>query len=167
MRYRYLFLIGTISILVIGAGVFIYSQKPVQPVVCDKDSKICPNGTVVGRSGPLCEFQACSSEEGVLVKIDEEVQNNGVFIKPLEVVEDSRCPLDVQCIWAGTTKVRVNLRDGWRKEETVITLGSPVEFAGNSVELLNVFPSPYSKSFIPKAEYSFHFLVKKTSGFGN
>ena len=34
---------------------------------------------------------------------------NAFSITPLEIVEDSRCPVDAQCIWAGTFKLRVRV----------------------------------------------------------
>jgi|GEM_PF-3757756 len=32
------------------------------PVACTQDIKLCPNGGMVGRSGPNCEFAPCVSE---------------------------------------------------------------------------------------------------------
>lgn len=32
---------------------------PLTPTVCTKESKSCPDGTAVGRSGPNCEFAPC------------------------------------------------------------------------------------------------------------
>lgn len=31
-------------------------------VVCQQDAKICPDGTVLGREGEMCEFPACPGE---------------------------------------------------------------------------------------------------------
>jgi hypothetical protein len=33
-----------------------------QPVACDQDAKLCPDGSAVGRTGPNCEFAACPGE---------------------------------------------------------------------------------------------------------
>ncbi|MDQ3099176.1 MAG: hypothetical protein M3Q44_05510 [bacterium] len=37
------------------------TRLPLNPtgVMCTMDAKICPDGTAVGRSGPMCEFTAC------------------------------------------------------------------------------------------------------------
>lgn len=32
---------------------------------------------------------------------------HGLLVRPLEVVEDSRCPGDVDCVWAGRLRLRV------------------------------------------------------------
>ncbi len=38
---------------------------PEGPISCTMDAKICPDGSVVGRTGPLCEFAACPSESSI------------------------------------------------------------------------------------------------------
>ena len=39
---------------------------------------------------------------------------NGIRIRPLQVVEDSRCPANVQCVWAGRLIVRARMNgQGW------------------------------------------------------
>ena len=39
---------------------------------------------------------------------------DGLRIRPIEVVEDSRCPANVQCVWAGRLIVRARMNgDGW------------------------------------------------------
>jgi hypothetical protein len=39
------------------------------------------------------------------LKIGEKAGNTNIVIQPTEILEDSRCPLDVQCIQAGTVRV--------------------------------------------------------------
>ena len=46
-----------VAISVIGA--FIYQR--IKPVICTADAKICPDGSLVGRRGPNCEFTPCPS----------------------------------------------------------------------------------------------------------
>ena len=39
---------------------------------------------------------------------------NGLTIRPIKVVEDSRCPPSVQCVWAGRLVVRARMNGaGW------------------------------------------------------
>lgn len=38
-----------------------------EPVACTMDAKMCPDGSFVGRTGPNCEFAACSNEAEVTV----------------------------------------------------------------------------------------------------
>ncbi|QQS15937.1 MAG: hypothetical protein IPK84_01030 [Candidatus Moraniibacteriota bacterium] len=38
------------------------SQSPV-PAGCSRDAKVCPDGSVVGRVAPLCNFAPCPNEK--------------------------------------------------------------------------------------------------------
>ena len=61
-------LLGIALIILLGIGSFLYKnavQKgPVSnaPVACTLDARICPDGSAVGRTGPACEFEACSTD---------------------------------------------------------------------------------------------------------
>lgn len=55
-------LVGTLLVAVVGVGGFVYrnaAEHPSQPIACPLDSKSCPDGSFVARSGPACEFRAC------------------------------------------------------------------------------------------------------------
>lgn len=43
----------------------------------------------------------------VTARLGEEVQVGDLRVRPLEVLEDSRCPIDVDCVWAGRIRVKV------------------------------------------------------------
>lgn len=48
------------GVLVLGGGVYYFSTKKVQtPIACTQEAKICPDGSVVGRTGKNCEFAEC------------------------------------------------------------------------------------------------------------
>ncbi len=60
---------------------------------------------------------------GVKVPQGETVVMKGVSIKFLEVIEDSRCPKYVTCIWAGRAIVKVEVIANGKKEEKILTFG--------------------------------------------
>ena len=61
----------------------------------------------------------------------------------MEVVEDSRCPRDVQCIQAGRAVVRVRiLRGGEQTEETVTVDGQAIPTDAGPLELRSLDPYP-------------------------
>lgn len=45
-----------------------------QNYACTEEALMCPDGSGVGRSGPKCEFNACSGQasyDGTLIQVDE------------------------------------------------------------------------------------------------
>lgn len=63
-----------------------------------------------------------------------------VVVTPQQLVEDSRCPMNARCVWAGRVIVRSRIDGaGWR--ETVdLTLGEPRTVRATSVTLVSVEP---------------------------
>ena len=53
---------------------------------------------------------------------------DGIGVRPLEVLEDSRCPASVQCVWAGRVRIRAEVSGAGSRE---LTLGEPVAVAVN------------------------------------
>lgn len=69
------------------------------------------------------EDSAETPKIGVKVPQGETVVIKGISIKFLEVIEDSRCPKDVTCIWAGRAIVKVEVIANGKKEEKILTFG--------------------------------------------
>ncbi|MDP2687194.1 MAG: hypothetical protein Q8O62_08230 [Aequorivita sp.] len=69
------------------------------------------------------EDSAETPKIGIKVPQGETVIVKGVSIKFLEVIEDSRCPKDVTCIWAGRAIVKVEVIANGKKEEKILTFG--------------------------------------------
>ncbi|ODP38261.1 hypothetical protein [Sphingomonas turrisvirgatae] len=64
----------------------------------------------------------------------------GKRLRADKVVEDSRCPMNARCVWAGRTTVKVTLRDGARSRTANVTLGEAIPFAGGRLALVSVSP---------------------------
>ena len=74
----------------------------------------------------------------VTAHLNEEVQIGDVRVKPLEVVEDSRCAEDVTCVWAGRVRLRVAISGAG---EQVMEIDQPVNVAGGRrLTLVGVAP---------------------------
>ncbi len=55
-------LTGILFVSILGFGGFVYRnvlERPIQPVACPLDAKLCPDGTSVSREGLSCVFPAC------------------------------------------------------------------------------------------------------------
>ncbi len=75
---------------------------------------------------------------GINIAMGETVVVKGVSIKFIEVVEDSRCPTDVTCIWAGRAKVKVTVTSKGKMEEKILTFG---EVKANEEKITNLYNS--------------------------
>lgn len=88
-----------------------------------------------------------------------------VLIYPWAVLEDSRCPANVNCVWAGRIKVALRLQNPETKKElvagTVLELGQSVKVNGLELTLLEVQPNQISGTKIKDGEYRFIFDVKQ------
>jgi len=91
---------------------------------------------------------------------DRAIFTFGITVVPIEVVEDSRCPEDVQCIQAGTVRINVRIGDEIETTEKIITLGEKEVFGDISVRLIDVKPYPNSKKTIERDDYVFTFEIK-------
>jgi hypothetical protein len=82
-----------------------------------------------------------------------------------EVVEDSRCPTGVTCIWAGDAAIRISLKtsDGSPFQYTLHTNAEPreIEHAGYRVELAAVTPHPSGDAPPRREEYRIALVVER------
>src|SRR5690606_25783612 len=74
-------------------------------------------------------------------ELNERVYVDGPYVTPLEVREDSRCPADVQCVWAGRVRLSVRIDLGARSETREIATDAPIEVADGRLSLVEVRPA--------------------------
>lgn len=154
-------MIGGVALVAVVGGLWFMNSTPVEaPVgqVCTMDAKLCPDGSYVSRSGPNCEFAQCPAPSANGISIGSQTTINGTTIGVLELLEDSRCPVDVQCIQAGTVRVRASI-DSYNKDFTFTLLKSQV--VGNvTITLASVVPAQKnSKQTVQLSDYRFTFTV--------
>jgi hypothetical protein len=94
--------------------------------------------------------------------LGQRVYLDGPYVTPLEVLEDSRCPSDVQCIWAGRLRISARIELGSGSETRELTQGEPVQVADGTLELFEV--TPYPKSDVPVAAKDYRFGFKFAGG---
>jgi hypothetical protein len=79
----------------------------------------------------------------VTAHLNEEVQIGDVRVKPMEVVEDSRCPQNVSCVWAGRVRLRVAVSGAG---QPVMELNQPVTLPGGQrLTLVGVAPLNWAR----------------------
>lgn len=84
------------------------------------------------------------------------------------VTEDSRCPADVKCVWAGNAAVRVDVTTSGRSEESLTlntgrgsSFASDAKYQGYKVKLVDLSPYPRSDRKIAAGDYVVTLLVSK------
>lgn len=93
------------------------------------------------------------------------VKGEGLIVIFNGVGEDSRCPIDVSCIWAGDAEVDVTIsKSGYATLNTTLhTTLTPqsVSYNGYTVTLNDLDPDPVSTSTIDPGDYVATFTVTK------
>lgn len=96
----------------------------------------------------------------------KKVFKNKLTVQFIQVVDDSRCPEDVTCVWAGNAKVQIKIRKGnsvWKTLEINSNLNPKmVEFEGYEIQLTELTPTPRSNIRINRNGYVATFLIKKS-----
>lgn len=99
------------------------------------------------------------------VKINNEAAaNGGLKVKFAELVEDSRCPTDTNCIWAGNAKIKIRVsRNGKSQvlELNTTESGATPKFAGYSFKLTGLTPEPRSNIRINRNGYVATIVISK------
>jgi hypothetical protein len=103
--------------------------------------------------GPVAA-EAAPMRDRAMAQIGETVRVHRMRVTPLRVLEDSRCPQNVRCIWGGQVRLSVRI-DGATRE---LTLGKPVAVSGGQLRLAAVAPEIRSVGHrIPPRAYRFGF----------
>lgn len=83
----------------------------------------------------------------------------GIEITPLKIVEDSRCPIGVQCIQAGKVRVEVKTKVATIENTHTITIGEPIITDNGTITLVSVTPIPVSGVEVKTTDYRLTFNV--------
>lgn len=92
----------------------------------------------------LAQREAALAEPGVVAAGIGETADlgEGLRVRPLEVIEDSRCPQNARCVWAGRLRLGVDIEGVGERE--VIDDGEAVETPRGAFALVAVSPGPWT-----------------------
>jgi hypothetical protein len=85
----------------------------------------------------------------------------------MNVKDDSRCPKDVTCVWAGNAAVLLWVTNGRSSKSLTLntaksqSLSNEVQYQGYKLTLVNLSPYPRSTGKIAKTDYRATLLVTK------
>ena len=93
------------------------------------------------------------------------IAGEGLTVRFNGVLSDSRCPSNVQCVWAGNAEVQLILsKPGFASDTVMVNTGvSPqsATYNGYTVALQGLAPTPVSTSTIAPGDYVATLLVTK------
>ncbi|MBX4189383.1 hypothetical protein KW785_02190 [Candidatus Parcubacteria bacterium] len=148
--------IGALIVIVI-AGIYIprRSQSPAPVATSTTPTAIIPNEPVATTTPSILPYGS------VTLALGETATFADISVTPTAVTEDSRCPKDVQCIQAGTVKVRVTTHTVRGTSTQVVILDKFVTTAAEKIAFVAVAPDKVSTTKIADADYQFTFDVEK------
>jgi hypothetical protein len=85
---------------------------------------------------------------------------DGLSVRPLQIVEDSRCPINAICVWAGRLVVRTEIRGGNWRDTRDLELRKPQPIADGQITLIEAAPSKMADQPIEPADYRFTFAFE-------
>ena len=100
-------------------------------------------------------YSAPPAPQGRAVALGQSVRVGDVTVTPQSVVEDSRCPTNARCVWAGRLVVRTQVDGaGWR-DSGDIRLGETWGTHGHAIALISGEPGKTTDRETQPGEYRF------------
>jgi hypothetical protein len=88
-----------------------------------------------------CATIPAEPQDGIArTALNERIYVDGPYVTPLAVIEDSRCPMNARCVWAGRVRLSVRIDLGSRSETREIATDAPIEVADGQLALVEVRP---------------------------
>lgn len=96
--------------------------------------------------------------DGSDVALGQRAMVDGPIVQPVEVLEDSRCPMNARCVWAGRVRVKmIWWRGNGEKQPFEVTLGESTPLADGAIRLESVRPEKMTDMVLKPADYRFSF----------
>jgi hypothetical protein len=95
--------------------------------------------------------------QGSTVEIPNGVHVGKLIAVPQVLLEDSRCPMNARCVWAGRAVLSTRIYGPDFDETVPLTLGEPHALHGTSITLVSVLPESQAGEEIPAPNYRFAF----------
>jgi len=93
-------------------------------------------------------------------RLGQTVYVDGPRVTPIKVIEDSRCPMNARCVWAGRVVLRVKVTGGAWQRTIDLTMGEPVQVADGGLTLVSVTPDKRTDTTIKPRDYRFAFTFQ-------
>ena len=96
--------------------------------------------------------------DGSDVALGQRAMVDGPIVQPVEILEDSRCPMNARCVWAGRVRVKmIWWRGNGEKQPFEVTLGESTPLADGAIRLESVRPEKRTDVTLKPEDYRFSF----------
>jgi hypothetical protein len=104
----------------------------------------------------LCATGVSARSHPGPARLGQSVHVDGITVRPERVIEDSRCPANANCIWAGRVVVRATVSGGRWKRSLDLVMGQPAHVADGALTLVSVAPAKHIGP-VKRRDYRFTF----------
>jgi len=132
-------------------------SQPSQPSAPSKPGQTYPTAPTL----PTAPTTPVSPSKSSLLKLGELGVFQNVSIRPISVEEDSRCPIGVLCIQAGTVRLKIQVITSTSTYTNVVSLGQEIITASVKIKLTEVTPIKRAQINIKDTDYRFKFSVQR------
>ena len=94
---------------------------------------------------------------GPVAGLGETAYTNGLRVRPIAILEDSRCPINAICVWAGRLVVRSEVTGGSWQKTFDLELGKAQPVADGALTLIAAEPSKLAGTPTDPRTYRFTF----------
>ena len=109
---------------------------------------------------------AAGRPETIRVQVNHEKRaaKSRLSVRFVELIEDSRCPTDANCVWAGNAKIKIRVSKNGRSQELTLDTNGPHSTAtaeGYSIKLVSLTPQPRTNIRINRNGYVATFSITR------
>ena len=102
-----------------------------------------------------CVTTRTNDDGSIDAKLGQTVNVGGPKVTPLAVLEDSRCPMEARCIWAGRLTLRVRINLGGSDQFGEVSTDKPFQVRAGTLELQGVMPPRSVQRTLVPSDYRF------------
>jgi hypothetical protein len=103
-------------------------------------------------------------QQKIQINKQKKFSRSNLTVKFVSLIEDSRCPIGTNCIWAGNAKIKIEVGKGRSKKtfEVNTNIGAKgAAYDGYQIELVALTPVPKENIRINKNGYVATFAVSR------
>ncbi len=102
-----------------------------------------------------CVTTRTNDDGSIDAKLGQTVNVGGPKVTPLQVLEDSRCPMEAKCIWAGRVRLSVRVATGAGSSIQELSSDKPLQVADGQLVLQGVMPPRSTQRTLAPSDYRF------------